>query len=267
LTSTYDWDFGDKGRGTGAVTRHTYTNPATYRATVIYTRFDNPQLRQQATNTVLVIVTNRPTVVTNRVPVVTNPPAILQVDPKTLLFNGKVRGTDPAPLMLDISNRGGRPLRWTLFAPAAPWLKVNPTTGSLPVGQGTRIQVAVTSSRLAAGSYETQLTITSPEAANGTQLSTIVLRIIPSQSTWLRPAAFTGSGLVALAGLLLVVRKTKGRSKRQTPEIHLRVIPDPGSQRVKVHGSLLAPKIGLRIIPGEGTVRVKAPNGLIKKGK
>jgi PKD repeat protein len=95
LTSTYDWDFGDKGRGTGAVTRHTYTNPATYRATVIYTRFDNPQLRQQATNTVLVIVTNRPTVVTNRVPVVTNPPAILQVDPKTLLFNGKVGLSSP----------------------------------------------------------------------------------------------------------------------------------------------------------------------------
>src|SRR5258706_9381048 len=150
--ATYAWIFDDAGATSNIPNpRHTYSKPGRYRATVIYTRFinriDPPELREQATNSVLVIVTA---------------PAALQIAPGTLSFNGQQTGTNPDPQSLILSNSGGSPLHWAVSNDSPAWLSLSAENGALVAGQSSQVKVSSTNTTLTTGRYQARLVFSSP---------------------------------------------------------------------------------------------------------
>src|SRR5678815_1407866 len=79
----------------------------------------------------------------------------LSVSPSTINVQGSAGTTLPSQT-LDISNGGNGSLKWSIAPPAVSWVSVSPTSGV----QRGRITVSFpSSSSLAAGTYQTSLTV------------------------------------------------------------------------------------------------------------
>ncbi|HXH11237.1 MAG TPA: hypothetical protein VNP04_15935, partial [Alphaproteobacteria bacterium] len=104
---------------------------------------------------------------------VIGPPPAVEASPASLSFSSLENGADPASQSLSITNTSLGTLSWTASL-NQPWLSVSPASGTTP---GT-ITVSVTTSGLAAGTYNGTITVTSPEASNSPLLIPVSLRII-----------------------------------------------------------------------------------------
>jgi len=99
---------------------------------------------------------------------------VLEVEPAQLAFE-TAEGSSPAPQLLTIRNGGSEPCNWQSDSDA-PWL-IAASSGSLPGGQSTEIQVIVLSDTLEAGEHRTQITVSSPEASNSPVAVPVTLHV------------------------------------------------------------------------------------------
>jgi uncharacterized protein (TIGR03437 family) len=104
-----------------------------------------------------------------------------------LAFRGQP-GTDPAAQTFTVSNAGGGALNWTaavLPEPPAPWLLVNPSSGT---GDG-RVQVSVRSSSLSPGRYSGVIRVTATDALTALDIRVTLDQFVPVTVQSLRNAA------------------------------------------------------------------------------
>ena len=84
--------------------------------------------------------------------------------PASLAFSGTVGGTNPAAKPFTITNSGGATLTWTISSNAV-WLRLNTASGTTTTETDT-ISASVTTSGLAAGTYNAVLTVTASGSTN-----------------------------------------------------------------------------------------------------
>ncbi len=84
--------------------------------------------------------------------------------PANLAFSGTVGGTNPAAQSFALTNTGGGTLSWTL-SDNATWLQLNAASGTTTTETDT-ISASVTTSGLAAGTYNGIITVTASGASN-----------------------------------------------------------------------------------------------------
>jgi hypothetical protein len=84
--------------------------------------------------------------------------------PANLAFSGTVGGTNPAAQSFALTNTGGGTLSWTL-SDNATWLQLTPASGTTTTETDT-ISASVTTSGLAAGTYNGIITVTASGASN-----------------------------------------------------------------------------------------------------
>ena len=84
--------------------------------------------------------------------------------PASLAFSGTVGGTNPAAKPFTITNSGGGTLTWTISSNAV-WLRLNTASGTTTTETDT-ISASVTTSGLAAGTYNAVLTVTASGSTN-----------------------------------------------------------------------------------------------------
>ena len=84
--------------------------------------------------------------------------------PTNLAFSGTVGGSNPAAQPFTITNPGGGTLTWTISSSAA-WLRLNTTSGTTTIETDT-VSASVTTSGLAAGTYNAVLTVTASGSTN-----------------------------------------------------------------------------------------------------
>ena len=88
------------------------------------------------------------------------PTGSLAVSPSSVSFMGSQGGPNPGPMTLAVTSTGGV-LEWTAFE-GVPWLSIAPAAGTTP-GSAS---VAVNLAGLAAGTYTTQILVSSPDASD-----------------------------------------------------------------------------------------------------
>ncbi|NQT88695.1 S8 family serine peptidase, partial [bacterium] len=89
----------------------------------------------------------------------------ITLDADSLSFTGR----PPAPQTLTVGNPGGSTLNWTATSHPPAWLLLDGAAGAAgatPVGGTTPLSVAVDTSAMVYGDYETTLTLTAPGAPN-----------------------------------------------------------------------------------------------------
>lgn len=104
---------------------------------------------------------------------------VLSVTPSVLAFTAVPGGSDPAPATVNVANTGGGTLNFTAATDSS-WLTVSPLSGTAPQA----LQVSVTGSGLALGTYTGHATVTS----SGTQGSPAVVTVnltIAKPADWL----------------------------------------------------------------------------------
>ena len=84
--------------------------------------------------------------------------------PASLAFSGTVGGTNPAAKPFTITNSGGGTLTWTISSNAV-WLRLNTASGTTTTETDT-ISASITTSGLAAGTYNAVLTVTASGSTN-----------------------------------------------------------------------------------------------------
>ena len=127
----------------------------------------------------IVIASNDPDENPKIVPVVLHVSAVasptIAFSPTSLSFSAIQGGSNPASQTLEIWNSGGGTLSWSV-SDDAPWLSLNPTSGT-----STREHDAVTASvnigSLAAGNYSAIITISAPGATNTPQTVPVSLTL------------------------------------------------------------------------------------------
>jgi len=105
-------------------------------------------------------------------------PAILQVSPTNLSFQGQEGGPNPAPQMLTITNAGGAILNWKVSVDTS-WVILSSTQGSLGPGASVSVSVIVNILGLPAGTRQGQITISAPGAQNSPAIVTVTLTLTP----------------------------------------------------------------------------------------
>ena len=103
-------------------------------------------------------------------------PAYLKVQPESLVFEGEVGGSAPAPQTLILTNTGGQPLNWTATTESS-WIALEPNRGALAPGQRAELQVAVILGGLGPGRYQGRITIAAPEAENSPVTVSVTLEL------------------------------------------------------------------------------------------
>ncbi|HEY9138187.1 MAG TPA: BACON domain-containing carbohydrate-binding protein, partial [Terriglobus sp.] len=101
-------------------------------------------------------------------------PATMQVSPVSLSFSTP-QGSSPATKTVSVANIGSGSYTWTVSSNAS-WLSATPTSGS----SGATVTVKVTSTSLAAGSYNGTLTFTSPTALSSPTTVNVSLTVNPT---------------------------------------------------------------------------------------
>src|SRR5262249_7154606 len=82
------------------------------------------------------------------------------VAPAGLLFTGAPGGANPAPKVLTVSELHGKPLTFTTsLAPAAPWLSIQPASGTVAPKTPVEITVAPSLKELTSQIYKTTLNL------------------------------------------------------------------------------------------------------------
>jgi len=236
--ATYQWNFGDGSTTNGPNVKHNYLKPGTYRATVVYRRYINvidAERSEQAPQSVVVAVTA---------------PAALGITPVTLTFRGVVGRVSTQSATVVILNEGGSLLHWSASVGPGGWLRLDTNRGSLAAGQQKQLQVLINNSNVTAGIYTAQLHFTSPGAAKSAVTTTVRLIQMPRRNspvtTTARPNQTPKPArhilvpiLIALGLLAYATVALSWRYKVNGRVIKVKLIPDPGTQRVNVQGSLL----------------------------
>ncbi len=88
----------------------------------------------------------------------------INLSPTSLAFSGTVGGTNPVAQAFSLTNTGGGTLSWTL-SDNATWLQLNTASGTTTTETDT-ISASVTTSGLAAGTYNGIITVTASGASN-----------------------------------------------------------------------------------------------------
>jgi hypothetical protein len=88
----------------------------------------------------------------------------INLSPTGLAFSGTVGGTNPVAQAFSLTNTGGGTLSWTL-SDNATWLQLNTASGTTMTETDT-ISASVTTSGLAAGTYNGIITVTASGASN-----------------------------------------------------------------------------------------------------
>jgi fibronectin type III domain protein/BACON domain-containing protein len=95
--------------------------------------------------------------------------------PTTLAFVGTVGGTNPATQPFALTNTGGGTLSWTLSDNRA-WLQLNTASGTTTTETDT-ISASVTTSGLAAGTYNAIITVKASGSTNSPQQIPVSLKL------------------------------------------------------------------------------------------
>jgi hypothetical protein len=103
-------------------------------------------------------------------------PAVLEVNPARLDFQGYEGGNDPATQSITIRNTGEQPLSWTAQADAS-WVRVGLSRGELPPGASQSVAVSVRLAGLSAGDREASIIITAPGAQGSPVRVVVTLRV------------------------------------------------------------------------------------------
>jgi len=103
-------------------------------------------------------------------------PAVLEVNPARLDFQGYEGGNDPATQSITIRNTGEQPLSWTAQADAS-WVRVGLSRGELPPGASQSVAVSVRLVGLSAGDREASIIITAPGAQGSPVRVVVTLRV------------------------------------------------------------------------------------------
>lgn len=115
------------------------------------------------------------------------------VQPSTLTF-ATAELADPAPQSLTISNTGGGSLDWSASATSSGgWLALSQTSGTLAGGESVPVSVAVSSSRLAPGTYAGTIQVSAPGASNS-QITVAVQLTVTALPRWNLQIGATGQG-------------------------------------------------------------------------
>jgi hypothetical protein len=111
------------------------------------------------------------------------PPPVLSVAPASLSFSGTAGGASPDAKTLAISNSGGGTLTWSA-AESVPWLSLSPAGGA---GAGT-VTVTPSLAGLAAGTYETDITVTAAGAGGSPRTIPVTFTVIGPPELSVTPA-------------------------------------------------------------------------------
>lgn len=96
----------------------------------------------------------------------TTTPSIL-LNPPTLSFSGTVGGANPLAKTINLVNSAGGTLTWSMMESAA-WLALNITSGTTTT-ESDQVSASVSVQGLAAGTYNTVITVEASGAANSPQ--------------------------------------------------------------------------------------------------
>lgn len=99
---------------------------------------------------------------------------------------------DPAIQTVTITNTGGGTLTWS-GSDGAAWLSLAPSSGSLGQGQSQLVQVSVSPGSLAAGAYETSISVVASEASNTPRSIAVGLTVIARPRIGLNPGSLSFS--------------------------------------------------------------------------
>jgi YbbR domain-containing protein len=113
------------------------------------------------------------------------------VSPASLTFSGTAGGTSPAGKTFTISNTGTGTLSWTA-SDNTPWLALSPASGT---NTGT-VNASVNLTGLAAGTYNTAITVTAPGAVTKTVSVALTVTAPAIPAIGLSPTSLTFTGAV-----------------------------------------------------------------------
>jgi hypothetical protein len=250
--TAYKWDFGDNTFTNGPMASHVYNSPGTYKVSVTFAPIRlfaarAPPIQSVTTNIVITVAA----------------PPTLAIDPTTFSFNSQIGQSDAASQVLTIRNIGGAPLQWSIQSPP-PWLAINPNSGRLPAGQSTAVQLRSAISGLTPNTYRASFIVSSKEAVKGLITANVVLTLTPaSKPQWSGPIAYTGAGLLAMAGTILLVRNRKGRSRRDAIEPHVKPVIDLGVQTVRTKKSIAVPGLRVNVVVDAGSMVISGDRNVI----
>jgi hypothetical protein len=114
-------------------------------------------------------------------PTSTTPTPSLQISPVSLNFSGTAGGVAPLAQTFNLSNPSGGTLTWTLTEPAA-WLGLNIASGTTTT-EVDAISANVSITGLAAGTYNTAITVSASGATNSPQIIPVTLTLSAPATT------------------------------------------------------------------------------------
>jgi outer membrane protein assembly factor BamB len=100
---------------------------------------------------------------------------VLSVTPSSLSFNASQGGSNPPPSSLSVTNTGGGTLNFTAASDSPSWLTVSPTAGTAP----QTLQISVTISGLAQGTYHGNVAVTATGASGSPATIPVTLTVAP----------------------------------------------------------------------------------------
>ncbi len=123
---------------------------------------------------------------------------VLAISPQSFQFTVTQGQGNLAVQQLVLSNTGQGSLNWqaNIDSFAAPWLSVNPITGTIDSAQSTQVGVSASSAGLSAGNYSTQITVTAVDnsgnqAQGSPQTIPVILTVLPGCSFQVTPASLS----------------------------------------------------------------------------
>ncbi len=104
-------------------------------------------------------------------------PALLTLNTTTMTFDATTGDSTPLPRSLVIGNAGEADLDWSATDNTA-WLSLSTGSGSVSAGASQSITILADPTGLAAGTHNGTVTVTDPDADNGTQSVSVTLNVI-----------------------------------------------------------------------------------------
>lgn len=126
---------------------------------------------------------------------------MLGLSTRGLQFTMSQGQVNPANQSFIVSNNGLETLNWqaSFDSQAAPWLSLNPTSGSIGLAQSMPIRVSVRSADLPIGVYNTQITLIGTDSSGNQvqgspQIIQVTLSVLPQCSFQASPSSLTFTG-------------------------------------------------------------------------
>jgi fibronectin type III domain protein/BACON domain-containing protein len=137
----------------------------------------------------------------------TSTPSIL-LNPVSLSFSGTAGGAVPLAQTFNIANPTGGTLTWTLAEPAL-WLGLNITSGTTTT-EVDAISASVSTTGLAAGTYNTAITVTASGSTNSPQIIPVILTLSAPTTNGTAALTWQPSTDTSLAGYNLYIGTQAG---------------------------------------------------------